>query len=90
MRVIGKVRQKGGALSFSLGTADILSVYRSEQRRLEQIRLAQQGGGTAVAALHPVRSKFSAQYGLADLTETGEWPNDVMARYYGIDRILPG
>lgn len=78
------------ALSFSLGTADILSVYRSEQRRLEQIRLAQQGGGTAVAALHPVRSKFSAQYGLADLTETGEWPNDVMARYYGIDRILPG
>ena len=78
------------ALSLSLGTADILSVYRSELRRQEQIRLAQQGDGVAVAALHPVRSKFSAQYGLADLTENGEWPNDVMAQYYCIDRILPG
>ena len=78
------------ALSFSLGAADILAVHRSELRRQEQIRLAQQGDGIAVVSLHPVRSKYSAQYGLDDLTESGEWPNDVMAQYYGIDRICLG
>lgn len=78
------------ALSFSLGTADILAVHRSELRRQEQIRLAQQGDGIAVVSIHPVRSKYSAQYGLDDLTESGEWPNDVMAQYYGIDRICLG
>ena len=41
-----------------------------------------------IAPLHPVRSKYSAQYGLADLNPEGDWPNDVMARYYGLKRAV--
>ncbi len=72
------------ALSLALGTADILAVHRSERQRQEQIREALLGDGIARVSPHPVRGKYSAQYGLADVTGTGQWPNDPMARYYGL------
>lgn len=72
----------------ALGTADILAVHGSELQRQELIRLAREGDGVLIAQPHPVRSKYSAQYGLADLNPEGDWPNDVMARYYELERIL--
>ena len=71
-------------LCLALGTADILAVHRSELQRQELIRLARESDGVLIAPPHPVRSKYSAQYGLADLNPEGDWPNDVMARYYGL------
>ncbi len=75
------------ALCLSLGTADILAVHRSERQRQELIRLAREGNGIAIAQPHPVRSKYSAQYGLADLNPEGVWPDDTMARYYGLEQL---
>ena len=70
------------AVCFTLGTADTLAVHRSEGQRQEQIRLARESDGILIASPHPVRSKYSAQYGLADLNPEGSWPGDVIARYY--------
>lgn len=70
------------ALCFALGTADTLAVHRSELQRQEQIREARESDGVLIALPHPVRSKYSAQYGLADLNPEGSWPGDVIARYY--------
>lgn len=75
------------ALCLALGTADILAVHGSERQRQERIRLAREGDGTAIAWPHPVRSKYSAQYGLADLNPEGTWPDDVMAYYYGLEQL---
>ena len=74
------------ALCFALGTADILAVHRSELQRQELIRLARESDGVLIALPHPVRSKYSAQYGLADLNPEGSWPGDVIARYYELQQ----
>ncbi|MBR5094413.1 MAG: hypothetical protein IK095_04895 [Oscillospiraceae bacterium] len=76
------------ALDLALGGADILAVHRSERLRQSRIEAALQGDGHVSAPAHPVRSKYSAQYGLEDINERGDWPNDEMARYYGFIQIL--
>ena len=76
------------ALCLAVGTADLLAVHRSELLRMERIEAARQGDGLALAPAYPARSRYSAQYGLADLDPEGYWPNDEMAKYYGIRQIL--
>ena len=78
-------------LCLALGTADILAVHESERQRQELIRMGREADGTVIAPPHPVRSKYSAQYGLADLNPEGSWPDDIMARYYGLEQLrAPG
>lgn len=87
MRLAAAATVLAFALFFSLGTADILAVHRSELERQSLIRQAQQGDGIVMAPAHPVRSKYSAQYGLNDLNAEGSWPDDIIARYYGLRQI---
>lgn len=72
---------------FVLGTSDILTVYHASEEREKAIRRALETDGVLVAEPYPVRSKYSAQYGLQDLASGESWPNDVEKEYYGLQEI---
>ncbi len=76
------------AICFVCGVADIATVFNASQKRLKAIAEAQAGNGVLVTAPYPVKTKYSAQYGLADLTQGESWPNDTVKIYYGLKEII--
>ena len=70
------------------GIADITAVFNASQKRLVAIAEAQAGNGVLVTEPYPVKTKYSAQYGLMDLTPGESWPNDTVAIYYGLKEII--
>ena len=49
---------------------------------------ALQTDGVLVAVPYPVKTKYSAQYGLVDLENGKSWPNDIIQEYYGLKDIV--
>ena len=52
------------------------------------IRQALDGDGILTASPYPVKTKYSAQYGLLDLAEDENWPKDMIKEYYGLKEII--
>ena len=76
------------ALLFLTGCADILRVHQAANMRDAAIRQALAGDGILTASPYPVKTKYSAQYGLLDLAEDENWPKDMIKEYYGLKEIL--
>ena len=74
-------------LCFVVGCSDILAVHHASEEREEAIYRALETDGVLVTEPYPVRSKYSAQYGLQDLAPGESWPNDVEKEYYGLQDI---
>ncbi len=75
------------AISFTAGILDVVRVHRAAIDRDKAISAALASDGVLVASPYPVRTKFSAQYGIPDLTDDGSWPNDIIIEYYGLNDI---
>ncbi len=75
-------------LSLTVSLVDLVSLRSAANQREARIEEALAAAEDTVALdAYPVLSRFSAQYGLADLTPDGGWPNDIMAKYYGLRAI---
>ena len=74
-------------ICFFAGFADILQVSRAAKEREDAVEQALQTDGVLVAVPYPVKTKYSAQYGLADLENGQYWPNDNIQEYYGLKGI---
>ena len=75
-------------MTFIIGITDIISVYRASVIREKGFREAAEGNLTLITSPYPCKSKYSAQYANADLEPDADWPNGIMADYYGIKRII--
>ena len=75
-------------LCFLMGSLDILQVHRAAQIREEGFLKAAEGDKTLITSPYPYRTKYTAQYGNPDLAPDADWPNGIMADYYGIIRII--
>lgn len=75
------------AVFFAVGVLDIINVNRAAVDREKAIAVALSSDGILVASPYPENTKYSAQYGIQDLTDDGSWPNDVMIEYYGLNDI---
>ena len=75
-------------ICFVLGFADILHVSQAAKKRERAIEQALQTDGILVITQYPVKTKYSAQYGLSDLENGESWPNDVVQQYYGLKGII--
>ena len=75
-------------LFFVIGCADILNVHRAEVERQRAIRQALADNGILLASPYPEKTKYSAQYGLLDISEEEAWPKDIMKEYYGLKEII--
>ena len=75
-------------ICFVLGFADILQVSQAASKRERAIEQALQTNGILMATPYPVKTKYSAQYGLVDLENGASWPNDVIQKYYGLRDIV--
>ena len=73
---------------FLAGTNDILRVHRAAEQRELAFHEAAAGNKIVITSAYPCRTKYSAQYGNADLEPDADWPNGVMADYYGVVRII--
>ena len=76
------------AVFFAAGLSDILSVHRQAMQREAKIQQAQLTDGILVAEPYRVQTKYSAQYGLLDLTPGESWPNDYVKEYYQLRDIV--
>ncbi len=76
------------ALCFALGTADIIGVHRAAIQREADFAEAAAGDKRVTATPYPYRTKYTAQFGNPDLSPDADWPNGVMADYYGVIRII--
>jgi hypothetical protein len=56
--------------------------------RQSAIQKALASDGILVAAPYPVKTKYSAQYGLQDIAEGEDWPKDMIKEYYGLKEII--
>ena len=72
---------------FAVGVADIIQVNRAAVEREKAIAAALSSDGILVTSPFPEKTKYSAQYGLQDLTDDGSWPNDIIIEYYGLTDI---
>ena len=72
---------------FAVGVADIIQVSRAAVEREKAIAAALSSDGILVTSPFPEKTKYSAQYGLQDLTDDGSWPNDIIIEYYGLTDI---
>ena len=70
------------------GIADICRVSVSAKERIRAINEAVSKDGVLITSPYPVRTKYSAQYGLLDLAADQSWPNDIIMRYYGLKEII--
>ena len=79
------------SVQFFHGGVDIYSTYVQHVKR-DKMAEEQIDGGIRDLTLPKivVSTKYSAQYGLADLdaSEKNTWFNRVVARYYGVDSVL--
>ena len=76
------------AVFLSVGVFDIMLVNRASIERDKAITAALSSDGILIASPYPEKTKYSAQYGIQDLTDDGSWPNDVIAEYYGLKGIM--
>lgn len=76
------------SICFFLGTTDILGVHQAALRREADFAAAAAGDKRVTATPYPYRTKYSAQYGNPDLSPDADWPNGVVADYYGVIRII--
>ncbi len=76
------------AVTLMFGVSDIVTVYRASVVRENAFREAAEGNKILTTFPYPCRSKYSAQYGNADLAPDADWPNGIMADYYGVERII--
>ena len=74
-------------LFFTVGVSDVMHVYRAAIERDKAITAALSTDGILIASPYPEKTKYSAQYGIQDLTDDGSWPNDVIIEYYGLKDI---
>ena len=73
---------------FAFGFVDILHVSQAASKRNRAIEQALQSNGVLVATPYPVKTKYSAQYGLLDLLDGESWPNEIIQEYYGLKDII--
>ncbi len=73
---------------FILGMMDLVHVEQAAIRRDLAIEQALASDGILYAEPYPVKTKYSAQYGIQDLAEGENWPNAIMAEYYGLIDIV--
>ena len=76
------------AVYFTAGATDIYRVSVSAKERIVAINEALSKDRVLITSPYPVKTKYSAQYGLLDLAMDQSWPNDVIMRYYGLDEII--
>lgn len=75
--------------SFAAGALDIAVVFKGSRERKARIDAALSAGETVIE-LEPYHwsTQYSAPAGLTDISDgVGEWPNDVLAKYYGLDGV---
>ena len=72
----------------SVGLLDIWNVYVAAKEREKAIAYALETDGVLIAKPYPCRTKYSAQYGLSDLSEGEYWPNDYVKWFYGLKDIV--
>ncbi len=75
-------------ICFVLGVMDIIQVSQAAHKRESAIEQALQTDGILMATPYPVKTKYSAQYGLMDLENGESWPNDIIQEYYGLKGIV--
>ena len=75
-------------ICFALGFADIMRVSKAAHYRELAIEQALQSDGVLVTTPYPVKTKYSAQYGLSDLENGEYWPNETIQEYYGLKGII--
>ena len=71
-----------------IGLSDILAVHNAATRRNEAIDKALATDGVLITTPYPEKTRYSAQYGLQDLTPDGDWPNNQIKEYYGLKKIV--
>jgi len=76
------------SILFLIGCEDIIAVHHADMERQSAIRQALAGDGILVASPYPVKTKYSAQYGLQDLAVDEDWPKDMIKEYYGLREII--
>lgn len=76
-------------LCLILGSADVVEIHSVSQSRLNTIEQSKANGIYEVAVpAFESKTKYSAPYQLEDVKDDWEkWPNPVMARYHGVDKI---
>ncbi len=72
----------------SVGLSDIWNVHVAAKEREKAITYALETDGVLIARPYPCRTKYSAQYGLSDLSEIEYWPNDYVKWFYGLKEII--
>ena len=75
-------------LYFITGIADIMNVHQAATERDNAINAALHSDGILTASPYPVKTKYSAQYGIMDLSKGESWPNDIIQEYYGLKKII--
>ncbi len=73
---------------FIPGMLDLIHIEQAAAVRDRAIERALASDGILYAVPYPVKTKYSAQYGIQDLAEGEYWPNTVMAQYYGLTDIV--
>ena len=76
------------AVFFIGGITDIITVFHASEERMKAISEAQAGDGVLITTQYPVKTKYSAQYGLQDLTGEDSWPDDPFKVYYHLWDIV--
>jgi hypothetical protein len=76
------------SICFALGTTDIFGVHRAALQREADFAAAAEGDKRVVATPYPYRTKYTAQFGNPDLSPDADWPNGIVADYYGVIRII--
>jgi len=72
----------------SVGLSDIWNVHLAAKEREKAITNALETDGVLIARPYPCRTKYSAQYGLSDLSKGEYWPNDYVKWFYGLKEII--
>ena len=75
-------------LHFIPGMMDLIHVEKAAEARNRAIQEALDSDGVLYTAPYPVKTKYSAQYGIQDLAEGEYWPNDFVVKYYGLKDVV--
>ncbi|HBB60910.1 MAG TPA: hypothetical protein DCZ61_03850 [Lachnospiraceae bacterium] len=75
-------------LHFIPGMMDLVHVEKAAEARNRAIQEALDSDGVLYAVPYPVKTKYSAQYGIQDLAEGEYWPNEFVVKYYGLKDVV--
>ena len=67
---------------------DLVHVEKASKARDRAIREALESDGILYTTPYPVKTKYSAQYGIQDLAEGEYWPNEFVVKYYGLKDVV--